>query len=72
MGGGRVGGLGEGRRPGRRKGQTRKLKNHGEGLSYLLAPSRVIPVFPPLLSLHVWGDLEARMWLVGISEVKET
>lgn len=65
----RVGDLAEGRGSGR----TRKLRNHGEVLNYLLAPSRVIPVFfPPLLSLHVWGDLEARVWLVGISKVKET
>lgn len=50
-----------------------KAQEPQEVLNYLLAPSRVIPVFfPPLLSLHVWGDLEARVWLVGISEVKET
>lgn len=53
----------------RGSGRTRKLKNHREVLSYLLAPSSDSSV-PPLLSLHVWADLEARMWLVGISEVK--
>lgn len=53
----RVGDLAEGRGSGR----TRKLKSTG-GPQLPPRTFQSDSSVPPLLSLHVWGDLEARMW----------